>query len=934
MNQERAISRETASFVVQVTVLFILSFLALETWFDTQTDRTFQEYTKTASDFVKTLTVRTDPDLFIRSRILPLLSPSRTGKLKGWVSKLRKKWDLRATLFAFDRQGKLAFTFPRTAEKTKLMETVYQGLVCEDRNEVNRLRKPIDRKTLFAFGTGRDLEYLRESRGKIIDVFSDGKPGILAWNRGKTGGVIIYVPTLPSPEKIFDVAATTLDRPCSFRGMGRTGDPAFRDLGGSDNPLAAKAFAGLAATQRQSGVFAGIWWTFLQTIGGRIVYAAFSPPPEPYMILRSGLRLGGTFFLAIMVFLLVRFRIAERIRLRRALISLFLVSALIPLFGLALGSLDLAEVFQSVMGSRIQAIEDEALQNVIQEFDNFLASSSAGIRNITSIPWSGKDDPETRRRAKMLMDRGLLDILILRDAAGKILFSNTLPYSEGRETMIQSVSRRAIERFQPNRLGEAKYEGNPMTDRLVRADDMGFSTLLNQSGRLQIVMAGTKQSLMFFQPLPSGTGPVAFVEGRLSLEKAVFDFLRQKVKTRITADGVVVRLFALDTNSCRWLIKPIPAIRRQLGHLAFSAWASGQPQTSRIEHDGVEGFAVAIRSGKLGEGALVAFYPDSILVERSREMLRKLAGGAITFLFLIGLMGSVLSQLFLAPLRFLEDGVAALGKRNFDFRLPSTGRDEIGNLFGAFNEMMGESHDLQLAKSVQEGLIPREFPVVEGYSIAGRVNTASDLGGDCLDCFLLQDGRLVFLVGDIAGHGVGSALLMAFSRAVTFHWSMGGSLTPAALAFDLDEMLRGRKGSRLFMGVVCGILDPRDHSLEIVVRGHIFPLLIRRDGSSEWVGKACYPLGIGPRPPNIESIRIRFDPGDHLLCTTDGFVEAINHARDPVGYDHLQSWAVETRRPEARDWTEALLAKHEAWCRRKPDDDLTLLALIRQEALR
>lgn len=87
----------------------------------------------------------------------------------------------------------------------------------------------------------------------------------------------------------------------------------------------------------------------------------------------------------------------------------------------------------------------------------------------------------------------------------------------------------------------------------------------------------------------------------------------------------------------------------------------------------------------------------------------------------------------------------------------------MARLFQTFNEMMAESRELQVARNVQEGLVPAKFPDIPGYSISGKIFTASDLSGDCLDGFRLPDGRFAFLVGDITGHGVAAALLMAFS---------------------------------------------------------------------------------------------------------------------------------------------------------------------------
>jgi len=286
--------------------------------------------------------------------------------------------------------------------------------------------------------------------------------------------------------------------------------------------------------------------------------------------------------------------------------------------------------------------------------------------------------------------------------------------------------------------------------------------------------------------------------------------------------------------------------------------------------------------------------------------------------------------------------VAALGRRDFKHRLPELGADELGRLFGAFNEMMAEAADLALARSVQEGLIPRTFPQLPGYSCAGRLHTATDLGGDCLDSFLLPDGRLLFLVGDIAGHGIGSALLMAFARAVTFHWSEAGQARPEVLAADLDALLREGGNPKVFMSAVIGILDVSLHRIDMVVCGHPYPLLVRADGTTAWLGRPGLPLGAGVRPVVPRVLTVALQPGDVLLTYTDGLIEGTTPQGEMVGYDRLVDWVVQVRTAsgapavadEAALLLAALLARHAAWCVNAAGDDVTVCALARAREAR
>ncbi|MDD3147790.1 MAG: SpoIIE family protein phosphatase, partial [Candidatus Riflebacteria bacterium] len=310
-------------------------------------------------------------------------------------------------------------------------------------------------------------------------------------------------------------------------------------------------------------------------------------------------------------------------------------------------------------------------------------------------------------------------------------------------------------------------------------------------------------------------------------------------------------------------------------------------------------------------------------------MKTRILAGAIIALILLASITLWITRHLISPLERLGDGIQALAARNFEARIPvPPGKDEISQLFLAFNDMMAESYDMQIAHNVQEGLVPSEFPAIEGYSMYGMLRAASDLGGDCLDCFKLPNGNLLFLVGDLTGHGVGSALMMAFARAVTFHWSQGDQLSPASLVDQIDSMLRENRTERMFMGIICGVLNLETHKIELVTKGHIYPLKFSANGNRQWVGQPAYPLGIARQQP-ASSITFDFGPGDKLLCMTDGFLEAYNRNMRTIGFDGIETWASEARADDARTWINSLEARFKIWCDNKQSDDVSIFALIR-----
>ena len=285
----------------------------------------------------------------------------------------------------------------------------------------------------------------------------------------------------------------------------------------------------------------------------------------------------------------------------------------------------------------------------------------------------------------------------------------------------------------------------------------------------------------------------------------------------------------------------------------------------------------------------------------------------------------------IAPLGNLEIGIKALSEHKFETKLPVPGgNDELVTLFKEFNFMMGENYDMHMAKNVQEGLITTKFPEIPGYFIYGYSMPAGNLGGDCLTSFSMPDGKILFLIGDLTGHGIGSALMMSFVRSVTFNWSQNPKENPSSLADSIDQMLRDNKMANMFMGIVCGVLDPQTGVINFVTRGHIYPLFLRNDNTIEWLGKPALPLGIGKKYPSIEQTTTIL-PGERILCISDGFVEVHKNQGMTIEYKQIENWAKEMIPGDNSTWLKRIENKYREWCKMhnaEQTDDITLFSII------
>ena len=205
----------------------------------------------------------------------------------------------------------------------------------------------------------------------------------------------------------------------------------------------------------------------------------------------------------------------------------------------------------------------------------------------------------------------------------------------------------------------------------------------------------------------------------------------------------------------------------------------------------------------------------------------------------------IISQL-IKPIGELEKGVIALEKRDYETKISvPPGKDEFVQLFKEFNHMMGENYDMQMAKNVQEGIITNVFPQANNFIIVGTTFAADKLNRNCLTSFKLPDGKILFLTGNVTGSSIGSALMSAFIRSITFHWSQKEQSSPVPLIKSINQMVRNNKMKNMFIGIVCGILDPETGKIKFVTKGHIFPLILHKDKTVEWLGQPSFPMGAG-----------------------------------------------------------------------------------------
>jgi serine phosphatase RsbU (regulator of sigma subunit) len=195
--------------------------------------------------------------------------------------------------------------------------------------------------------------------------------------------------------------------------------------------------------------------------------------------------------------------------------------------------------------------------------------------------------------------------------------------------------------------------------------------------------------------------------------------------------------------------------------------------------------------------------------------------------------------------------------------------------------------EMEVARRVQQGLLPEKMPEVAGYDFFHYYESARQVGGDFLDYVRLAGGRWAIVVADVAGKGVAAALLMAkLSGELRSHLASEPDLL-AAIS-HINRSFKRPEWEDRFVTLVAVVLDPASHHLTLVNAGHMAPLLRNGAGEVQSIGEDGVgpPLGVVDGFPYTSATHV-LAPGDILTLFTDGISEAMNARGEIYGLQNL-----------------------------------------------
>jgi len=199
-------------------------------------------------------------------------------------------------------------------------------------------------------------------------------------------------------------------------------------------------------------------------------------------------------------------------------------------------------------------------------------------------------------------------------------------------------------------------------------------------------------------------------------------------------------------------------------------------------------------------------------------------------------------------------------------------------------------HDLDLARSIQASLLPKELPRISGVELAAFSYPALEIGGDYYDCFQVDEDRIGIAIADVSGKGISGAIMMAVCRSILRSQARGRQ-SPAEVLREVNHIIKDDVAEDIFVTMLYMVLNTKTHELVVARAGHDRPLLIQGgDSGLTPVDSAGAALGLVDKESFdslINEVRLTLQSGSVIVAYTDGITEAMNAEQQEWGIENF-----------------------------------------------
>ncbi|MFZ5952753.1 MAG: SpoIIE family protein phosphatase [Candidatus Rifleibacteriota bacterium] len=285
---------------------------------------------------------------------------------------------------------------------------------------------------------------------------------------------------------------------------------------------------------------------------------------------------------------------------------------------------------------------------------------------------------------------------------------------------------------------------------------------------------------------------------------------------------------------------------------------------------------------------------------------------------------------FSQPVQLLAKGVREIRKRNFKYQVDYQSQDEFGQLIKGFNDAVVGMGELAVGTAVQESLLPEGQANIGKSRLFARSIFMNRMGGDYFDYYSGNNGKLHVFFGDVAGHGIPAAMIMAMAKAVV---AVNRNLVdrPGEMLERANSIFLHlkSKGWRRMMTALCLEIDNESGELRCANAGQCFPVVVSDHGCDlRYIRAVGMPLG-NILKKGYKETADRLSPGETLVLYTDGIIEATDVHGNVFDFARFEELLKNAWHEDLETYWQGVIAAYRAWSPVQ-DDDVTFL-MVRYE---
>ncbi|MDA3960951.1 MAG: PP2C family protein-serine/threonine phosphatase [Planctomycetota bacterium] len=273
----------------------------------------------------------------------------------------------------------------------------------------------------------------------------------------------------------------------------------------------------------------------------------------------------------------------------------------------------------------------------------------------------------------------------------------------------------------------------------------------------------------------------------------------------------------------------------------------------------------------------------------------------ILMIALVMAVANLLAAKITHPVRVLMNDMRIVAQGNLDHRTKAHSTDEVGILAEEFNvmtqtlktaqdalvEQEKARYELQIAKEVQQQLLPAQLPDVPGYEPAAFYRGAKEVSGDYYDFIPLGDGLWGFIVADVSGKGIPGSMVMAVTRTIIRLVATKHRHNAAETLKETNRLIAKQIKRGMFVTAFYAVLDTTSGTLTLASAGHNPMVVYRHEARKiELAGPKGIAIGFNEGPlfdKNVQQFQMQIGKGDLFAIYTDGFPEAMDEQNEEFG---------------------------------------------------